>query len=167
MSRAFTREDDGSAPEALPDLPQSPYPNYVTPAGLAALRARRDAARARLAALLPRKDETDARLPIAMAERDLRYIDERLRRAIPVDPATQPPGVAAFGAEVEVEDADGRRQVYRIVGEDEADPAAGLITPFSPLGRALIGTRPGDVAVWDRPAGRVELEILAVRFPAP
>jgi len=165
MSRAFTREDDGSAPEALPDLPQSPHPNYVTPAGLAALRARRDAARARLAALQPRKDEIDARLPIAMAERDLRYLDERLRRAIPVDPATQPPGIVAFGAEVEVEDGDGAPQTWRIVGEDEADPKRGLITPFSPLGRALIGLRVGDVAVWHRPAGPLELEITAIRFP--
>lgn len=166
MSRAFTREDDGSAPEALPDLPQSPHPNHVTPAGLAALKARLAAARAALAELLPRRDDTEARLPLAMAERDIRFLEERLRRAIPVDPATQPPGIAAFGAEVEVEDADGARRTFRIVGEDEADPAAGLITPFSPLGRALIGLRPGDTAVWDRPAGRLELEVVAVRFPA-
>lgn len=166
MSRAFTREDDGTKPEALPDLPQSPHPNYVTPAGMAALQGRLAEARARLAGLLPRKDETEARLPIAMAERDIRYLDERLRRAIPVDPAAQPPGIAAFGAEVEVEDEEGARRVWRIVGEDEADPGAGRITAFSPLGRALIGCRAGDVAVWARPAGKVELEVVAVRFPA-
>jgi len=166
MSRAFTKEDDGSAPEVLADLPQSPHPNYVTPAGLAALQARLAEARARLAGLLPRKDETEARLPIAMAERDIRYLDERLRRAIPVDPAGQSHGVVACGAEVEVEDEEGARRTWRIVGEDEADPGAGLITVFSPLGRALVGCRVGDTAVWARPAGRVELEVVAVRFPA-
>jgi transcription elongation GreA/GreB family factor len=166
MSRAFTREDDGSAPEALPDLPQSPHPNYVTPAGLAALQARLAQARAALAGLIPRKDEIDARLPLAMAERDIRFLEERLRRAIPVDPAAQSPGIVAFGAEVEVEDEEGVRRTFRIVGEDEADPGRGLITPFSPLGRALIGLRPGEAAVWDRPAGRLELEVIAVRFPA-
>ncbi len=165
MSRAFTREDDGTRPEALPDLPQSPHPNYVTPAGLAALQARLTQARAAMAGLLPRRDETDARLPVAMAERDIRFLEERLRRAIRIDPATQPPGIAAFGAEVEVEDEEGRRRSFRIVGEDEADAAAGLITLFSPLGRALIGLRPGDTALWDRPAGRLELAVVAVRFP--
>ena len=150
----------------LADLPQSPHPNYVTPAGLAALQARLAEARARLAGLMPRKDETEARLPIAMAERDIRYLDERLRRAIPVDPSAQPPGVVAFGAEVEVKGEEAARRVWRIVGEDEADPGAGLITAFSPLGRALIGCRVGDAAVWARPAGKVELEVVAVRFPA-
>jgi transcription elongation GreA/GreB family factor len=166
MSRAFTKEDDGSAPEVLTDLPQSRHPNYVTPAGLAALHARLTEARARLAALQPRKDEIEARLPIAMAERDIRYLDERIRRAIPVDPAAQPPGIVAFGAEVEVVDEDGNSRLWRLVGEDEADPGAGLITVFSPLGRALIGLQVGDVAVWARQAGRAELEISAIRFPA-
>ena len=165
MSRAFTKEDDGSAPEVLADLPQSPHPNYVTPAGLAALQARLAEARGRLAGLLPRRDETEARLPIAMAERDIRYLDERLRRAIPVDPAAQPPGVVAFGAEVEVVDAAGATRIWRLVGEDEADPGAGLITVYSPLGRALVGCRVGDVAVWARPAGRMEREVVAIRFP--
>lgn len=166
MSRAFTKEDDGSAPEVLADLPQSPHPNYVTPAGLAALLVRLAEARARLAGLQPRKDEIEARLPIAMAERDIRYLDERIRRAIPVDPAHQPPGVVAFGAEVEVVDEEGAVRIWRLVGEDEADPGAGLITVFSPLGRALVGLQVGDVAVWARPVGWVELEVVAVRFPA-
>ncbi|MBK0399844.1 GreA/GreB family elongation factor [Limibaculum sp. M0105] len=164
MSRAFTKEDDGSAPEVLPDLPQSPHPNYVTPQGLAALQQRLAATRAELAALKARGDDLAVRSPIAVAERDLRFIEERLRRAIPVDPAAQPPGIVAFGAEVTVEDEAGASRVFRIVGEDEADPAEGLITAFSPLGRALIGLQVGDLAVWERPAGRIELEITAIRF---
>lgn len=165
MSRAFTKEDDGSAPEVLPDFTQSPHPNYVTPAGLAALRARLREARVALAALRAGGDDIETRLPIAVAERDIRFLEGRIGRAIPVDPRAQPPDVVAFGAEVEVVDEDGAAHTYRIVGEDEADPARGLITPFSPLGRALIGGTIGDVAVWERPAGRVELEIVAIRFP--
>ena len=103
-------------------------------------------------------------MPVAVAERDIRYLEERLRRAIPVDPADQPRGKVAFGAEVEVEDEAGGTRVFRIVGEDEADPQRGLVTPHSPLGRALIGLALGDVAVWDRPSGRLELEILAIRY---
>ncbi|MCL5776788.1 GreA/GreB family elongation factor [Limibaculum sp. FT325] len=165
MSRAFTREDDGSAPEALPDLPQSPHPNYVTPEGLAALQARLSEARAALETHRAGGDDPAARMASAVAGRDIRYLEERLRRAIPVDPAAQPPGIVAFGAEVTVEDEDGGSRVFRIVGEDDADPARGWITAFSPLGRALVGLRVGDVAVWERPAGRAELEITAIRFP--
>jgi transcription elongation GreA/GreB family factor len=164
MSRAFTREDDGSGAEVLPDLPQSDHPNYVTLDGLAALQARLRETRSALAGLRAGADNIEARTPIAMAERDIRFLEERIRRAIPVDPRDQPPGIVAFGAEVEVIDEDGGRRTYRIVGEDEADPARGLITPFSPLGRALIGAMVGDVAVWERPVGPVELEVVAVRF---
>ena len=164
MSRAFTKEDDGSGAEVLPDLPQSDHPNYVTLGGLAALQARLHDSRLSLAGLRAGADDIETRIPIAMAERDIRFLEERIRRAIPVDPRDQPPGVVAFGAEVDVIDEDGALHTYRIVGEDEADPARGLITPFSPLGRALIGARLGDVVVWERPVGAVELEVIAVRF---
>ncbi len=101
---------------------------------------------------------------MAVAERDIRFIEERIKRAILVDPRTQPPGVIAFGATIEVIDEDGETHIYRIVGEDEADPARGLITPFSPLARALIGAKIGDVVEWERPKGQVELKIAAIRF---
>jgi transcription elongation GreA/GreB family factor len=164
VSRAFTKEDDGSGAEVLPDLPQSSRPNYVTLEGLVALQLRLREARAALAALRSKSDELETRMPTAVAERDTRFLEERIRRAIPVDPRDQPPGIVAFGAEVEVIDEDGKLRTYRIVGEDEADAAHGAITPFSPLGRALIGTAVGDVAVWERPVGAVELEIVTVRF---
>ena len=55
------------------------------------------------------------------------------------------------------------RQVgYEIVGEDEADPAQGRIAPHAPLARSLMGARVGDVVVWTRPVGRMELEVLAI-----
>ena len=164
MSRAFVNEDSGTGVEDLPDLPQSPHPNYVTPQGLEALQERLKDARAVLAGLHVRKDEIDAKLPLAVAERDVRFLEERIARAIPVDPKSQPAGVVAFGAAVDVLDEDGRARTYRIVGEDEADPAKGLITPFSPLARALIGCGLGDTATWRKPAGDEELEITAVRF---
>lgn len=164
VSRAFTKEDDGSGAIVLPDLPQSNHPNHVTPEGLAALQARLRDAHDTLAGLRAGEVDFEARMPIAIAERDIRFLEERIRRSIPVDPRSQPPGVVAFGAVVEVIDGDGARHTYRIVGEDEADAARGLITVFSPLGRALIGASPGDVAVWERPVGPVELEVAAIRF---
>ncbi len=145
MSRAFVREDAGG-PEPLPDLPLPPGPNRVTPSGLAALRARLAARQADLAALRARADRTD-RSPEAAAERDLRYLEARLAAARLVEPAPAPQEVA-FGVTVTVEDEAGRRRAWRLVGDDEADPAKGRITPAAPLARALLGLRPGEEADW-------------------
>lgn len=163
MSRAFVREDRPDT-EPLPDLPLSPHPNYVTPRGLDQLRARLHAAQADLARLRAREDRLD-RLPERAAERDIRYLEARLASAIPVDPSGQGRAEVAFGLRVTVADAQGREASYEIVGEDEADPAAGLIAPHAPLARALLGARVGDVVEWRRPAGAESLEILRIEAP--
>lgn len=160
MSRAFVRED-GPDLAPLPDLPVSPHPNHVTPQGLAQLRDRLAAAQASLQALRARTDRLD-RLPEAAAERDIRYLESRLRSAIPTDPGAAPPGEVAFGRSVTVSLADGTERTLRIVGEDEADPAQGAITAHSPLGRALMGARVGDTVIWAKPSGREEIEVTAV-----
>ena len=164
MSRAFVKED-GPDNEPLPDLPISPHPNYVTPRGLAALGARLAATQAELLRLKTRRERLD-RLPEKAAERDIRYLEARLRSAILVDPAGQPVDEVAFGARVTVADAEGTESVYEITGEDEADASAGRIAPQSPLARALIGAGVGDVVTWRRPAGTAELEIRAIAYGA-
>ncbi len=163
MSRAFVKED-GPDNAPLPDLPISPHPNLVTPRGLAALRARLAATQAELARLRARPDRLD-RLPEAAAERDIRYIEARLRSAILVDLASQPRDEVAFGAIVTVIDADGGEHRYEITGEDEADASIGRIAPHSPLARALMGARVGDTVTWVRPSGRTELEVTAIIYP--
>lgn len=157
MSRAFVKED-GPDLEPLPDLPVSPHPNWVTPRGLAQLQARLAGAQARLVALRARSDRLD-RLPEAAAERDIRYLEARLKTAVQVAPA----GCEAVGFGHSVRVAQGGVEtVYGIVGEDEADAGAGLVAPWSPLGRALIGAQPGDEVIWRRPAGPVVLEVLEI-----
>ena len=163
MSRAFVKEGDGSL-DPLPDLPVSPHPNYVTPAGLADLQARLRDTQARLAALKDRKERLD-RLPEAAAERDIRYLEARLRTAILIDPATLPEDEVAFGLIVTVADEDGTERRFQITGEDEADPALGRIAAHSPLARALMGGHVGDVVTWRKPSGAEELEILSIRRP--
>ncbi len=69
-----------------------------------------------------------------------------------------------FGATVEVEDEDGKRATYRIVGEDEIDLARGDVSWKSPIGRALLKKEEGDTVVLRRPSGEVELSIVAVRY---
>ncbi len=145
MSRAFTREGDGAL-DPLPDLPQSPYPNYVTPRGLAALQTRLQQRQTNLAALKSRSDRLD-KLPEAAAERDIRYLEARLRSAILTQPA---PNLveAAFGHRITVTDPQGQTTTYEITGEDEADApsTASRRIPPSPApcwGRKLATRSPG------------------------
>jgi transcription elongation GreA/GreB family factor len=159
MSRAFVKED-GPDTDPLPDLPVSGHPNYVTERGLAALREALAGRQADLARLKARADRLD-RNPEKAAERDIRYLEARLRSAIPVT-ADPDPVEVAFGTRVMVADEDGTETVYEIVGEDEADAPRGLIAPHSPLARALIGARAGDLVEWRRPGGAATLEIVAV-----
>lgn len=164
MSRAFVKEGDGAL-DPLPDLPLSPHPNYVTPRGLAALQTRLATRQADLMALKSRPDRLD-KLPEAAAERDIRYLEARLRSAILTDPATLPLTEVAFGLSVTV--TDGTTQTtYDITGEDEADAALHRIAPQSPLARALLGGQVGDEVTWRRPSGPVTLEILAINHADP
>ena len=164
MSRAFVKEADDNLPsDELPERPQSPHPNYVTPTGLAQLHARTHALqeeRDRLAA----QDDPMARTRLLAVKRDLRYFQGRMERAILVAPGAHPGDEVRFGAEVEIEEAAGTRMAYRIVGEDEADVSAGRISWASPLGKALIGLRVGDSFSWQRGGSVQDLTIVDIRY---
>lgn len=98
-------------------------------------------------------------------DRRIRFLTKRLESAVVVKAEERRDAeVVYFGAWVEVEDEDGERKRYRIVGEDEIEPKEGLISWRSPLGRALLKKRAGDVVVLHRPAGEVELEIVDVSY---
>lgn len=162
MSRAFVKElDDNPAADDMPDRPHSPHMNYVTPHGLAQLQAKIQELSATRDALAGRED-LGSHQHIKHLERDLRYYNERVKRAILVRPDTQPDDRAHFGAAVEVEDDDEQRLRFVIVGEDEADAAQGRISWVSPLAKALLNARVGDRVIWRRPAGDKELEIIAI-----
>jgi transcription elongation GreA/GreB family factor len=159
MSRAFVKED-GPDNTPLPDLPISLHPNYVTPRGLAHLRARLAEAQVTLATLKLRPERLDL-LPERAAERDIRYLEARLASAILVEPAVDLTEVT-FGTCITVTDEDGLTSTYEITGEDEADARLGRIAPQSPLARALLGARVGDSVEWRRPTGDMHLEITAI-----
>jgi len=71
-----------------------------------------------------------------------------------------------FGAFVEIEEEAGARRALRLVGADESDPALGLLSVESPLGRALLGKREGDEVVVLRPRGETRCEVIAIRYEA-
>ncbi|WP_282048292.1 GreA/GreB family elongation factor [Sulfitobacter mediterraneus] len=164
MSKAFTKEEDGTEKIRLDDLPQSTHPNLVTPSGLADLKARLAAARLELENLRARPEEIDSTMAIAVAERDIRFLESRISKAILIDPKDHSSGVVEFGATIDVVNEEDEQLTFRIVGEDEANPAQGLIAPYSPLGVALLGGETGGTVEWQKPSGVVELEIIAIRF---
>ena len=95
---------------------------------------------------------------MARATRDLRYWSARRASAQLTEPEPEADKVQ-FGRVVELEREDGRRQTFRIVGEDEAQPGQGSISYVSPIARALMGRSVGDVAL----VNGAEVEVIAVR----
>ena len=166
MSRAFVKEGDGDDAASLPERPMPAHANYVTARGLAQLQSRARALAGRCEALR-RADAADseAKQALRVAERDLRYVHAQLERADLVTPAAHDDEIR-FGARVTLLDNEGKRQHVRIVGDDEADAAAGDISWASPLAKALLGARAGEVVTWRRPAGAADIEIVAVSYAA-
>src|SRR5687768_18536469 len=140
MSSAFVKEEEGGeAFEDLPDRPISPHTNFVTPEGLAQVEAELTRLHDEHAAAQAAGDK----IAIAKTSRDLRYWTARRASAQIVQPPRDA-SEAHFGSTVTIERGDGRRQTFRIVGEDEADPAKGSVSFVSPLARSLVGKSVGD-----------------------
>lgn len=144
MSKAFTKEDDGVPPPPVQKrgIPV-PDPNYVTPAGARA-------ARAELEQLTRDGGDPDR----------IRELGEHLATALTIEPDDRT--VVGLGAAVTVEDADGRRTTYHIVGAIEADPKRGFLSWQTPIANRLWGNRVGDAV--ELPRG--EIEIVAIDYPA-
>jgi transcription elongation GreA/GreB family factor len=164
VNRAFVKDpDDAGRPETLPERPQSPHTNYVTPFGLRQLEVRASELVARQGQLLKEGKLANPQ-ELAIAQRDLRYFEERVARAVLVDPAIKASDRVRFGVTVDVCDEAGLIETLTIVGEDEADAAEGKISWVSPLAEALLNAELGVEVVWHRPAGRKRLEIVAIRL---
>ena len=159
MSVAFVREESAEAAQevSLSLRAISAHPNLVTPSGLCALeRALADSQQA-LKAAQAIADANDRRRALELAARDVRYFADRVASAV-AQPEPADALVVAFGSKVTILRDDDRRQTFRIVGEDEADPRSGSIAYVSPLARRLIGKRVGETVEMD---GR-EIEIVAI-----
>ncbi len=155
-------------------------PRFITPAGLARIRAEYDELFAVerpktvevvswAASLGDRSENAD----YLYGKKRLREIDRRLahlakimKQAKVVDPAKQEArDQIRFGATVELADDDDNRRVLTIVGDDETDASAGKIGWSAPLARALIGARVGDERIVRLPAGEKSYEVMAIDYP--
>ena len=98
-------------------------------------------------------------------DKRLGFLEKRLDSVEVVDPTKFSGDTVLFGATVEIEDEEGETQAWTILGEDEVDTEKRRISYVSPLGRALVGKKVGDVVSFDTPRGRREVTLLAVAFP--
>lgn len=140
MSRGFVKEADYIEP-----APDRTTPAAITASAMASLERRlATTAAPQLRAELERRIATS-------------FVPEPLR-----DPC-----IVAFGATVRVSDETAEERTFTIVGEDDIDVAGGSIGATSPLARALLGARAGDVVTWHRPAGDRTLRVSAVSYEIP
>jgi len=166
MSKAFTKESDEGPGNEVHAEPKDPLPagvkNYVTPEGGAALREEL----LRLEGEPRQKAGADkaAKKRLEALERRAQFLRERVANMTVVDPGSQDKDSVHFGATVTVADEEGNEKSYRIVGVDESDPAKGKISWISPIAKALISARVGDVVTLELPDGNAELEILQIDY---
>jgi transcription elongation GreA/GreB family factor len=151
MSRAFVKESDQTGAILLPDRPISPHRNLVTRRGLRQIENKIAEFEGDLARAIAAAD----RERVGRASRELRYWTARLATAEVADPSPEGDERVVFGVAVTVRREDGVCATFRIVGEDEADPACGRIAWTAPVARALIGSGIGEAR--ELPAGEVEI----------
>ena len=184
MSKAFTREtdgDDGEDDAALPELPGGGK-NYMTPQGFARLRAElielMDEERPKVVEAVhwaakngDRSENGDyiyGKKRLREIDRRIRFLTKRLEIAEVTDPAVHHGGDQVFfGATVTYADESGQERTVTILGIDEAESSKGQVSWVSPIARALLKAREGDVVKLVTPLGAQEVEVLEVRYPAP
>ena len=181
MSKAFTREtesDDDDEP-GLPPLPAGGK-NYITPAGYARLRTELleliDNERPRIVEIVhwaasngDRSENGDylyGKKRLREIDRRIRFLTHRLEIAEVTDPSVHHGSDQVFfGATVTYVDQQGVERTVTIMGIDEADSLQGQVSWISPISRALLKAREGDVVRLVTPQGAQEVEVLAVRYP--
>lgn len=189
MSKAFTKESDGADDDdGGEDAPELALPagtkNYITPPGAERLKAElhkllsveRPALVQTVSWAASNGDRSEngdyiyGKRRLREIDRRIRFLTKRLEAAEIVDPATQLADRVLFGAHVTVQRVDGdderdtRSRTYRIVGIDETDVSHGEISWISPMARALLNAKKGDVVTLRTPRGDEELEVTEIRY---
>jgi len=180
MSKAFTRESDSEEDEVgLPPLPAGGK-NYITPQGYAALRAELfdliDNERPKVVDIVhwaasngDRSENGDyiyGKKRLREIDRRIRFLTKRLEIAEVTDPSVHlGKDQVFFGATVTYVEEAGDERTVTILGIDEADSLKGEVTWISPIARALLKAREGDVVKLVTPVGVQEIEVLKVQYP--
>jgi len=186
MSKAFTKEsdtddEDGGEGGALPPLPAGGK-NYMTPAGYARLRAEllnlMDEERPKVVEAVhwaakngDRSENGDylyGKKRLREIDRRIRFLTKRLEVAEVTDPSVHHGSDQVFfGSTVRYADETGEEREVTILGIDEADSAQSQVSWISPIARALLKAREGDVVKLATPGGVHDIEVLSVTYPPP
>jgi transcription elongation factor GreB len=183
MSKAFTKEtdtEDDGAELGLPALPAGSK-NYITPQGYARLRNELldliDNERPKVVEAVhwaarngDRSENGDyiyGKKRLREIDRRIRFLTKRLEIAEVSDPSVhQGSDQIFFGATVTYADVTGQEKTVTILGIDEADSAQGQVSWVSPIARALLKAREGDMVRLITPTGAQDIEVLSVAYPA-
>jgi transcription elongation factor GreB len=185
MSKAFTRESDSDGDEelesVLPEIPAGSR-NYITPQGYARLRSELlqliDEERPKVVEVVhwaasngDRSENGDyiyGKKRLREIDRRIRFLTKRLELAEVTDPTVHHGrDQVFFGATVTYAEQSGQERTVTIMGIDEADTAKAQVSWVSPIARALLKAREGDVVRLVTPVGAQEIEVLEVHYPAP
>ena len=185
MSKAFTKESDSSDDDELAE-PELALPtgskNYITPQGYVRLRDEllelMDVDRPKVVEAVhwaakngDRSENGDylyGKKRLREIDRRIRFLTRRLEIAEITDPSVHHGGNQVFfGATVRYVDDSGEERSVTIMGIDEADSAKAEVSWISPVARALLKAREGDVVRLMTPGGAHEIEVLSISYPAP
>lgn len=182
MSKAFTRETDANEDEddgGLPPLPAGSK-NYITPQGYARMRAELlsliDDERPKVVEIVhwaasngDRSENGDyiyGKKRLREIDRRIRFLTKRMETASVTDPSVHAGSDQVFfGATVTYQDAQGEDRTVTILGIDEADSLKAQVSWVSPIARALLKSRVGDVVRLQTPAGIQDIEVIQVSYP--
>lgn len=181
MNKAFTKEGEDEDEDELAAEPALPAGSkyYITRRGFNTLKAELDQLvrieRPEVVSIVSwaasngdRSENGDyiyGKRRLREIDRRIRFLIKRLESATVVDPEAQENlEQVFFGATVKVCDQDGEEFTYQIVGVDEANAGAGLISWISPLAKALMKAREGDAVRFASPGGLRELDVLEIRY---
>jgi transcription elongation factor GreB len=185
VSKAFTKEPDGATDDDDLDLeadvaPPAGFKNYITPAGYRRLKEELsqlwEIERPKLVDTISwaasngdRSENGDyiyGKRRLREVDRRIRFLSKRLDAAEVVDNAGKTHEQVFFGATVTVVDHSGKERTVSIVGTDEVDPERGRVSWISPIAKALLKARVGDVVTLRTPLGTEALELVEIRYEA-
>jgi transcription elongation factor GreB len=169
MSKAFTR-DENEGPD-IPDIVPTASvltpgaKNYITPGGAQTLRDELQKLIERTRPkLVDARDDPDVKRQLARLDHRIRQLEESLQSAEVVEPPDDAQDVVRFGAWVTVRESSGEETSYRIVGVDETDADNNWVSWMSPIARALLNRKRGELIRFKFPSGEDSLEIKEIRY---
>ncbi|HBF12025.1 MAG TPA: transcription elongation factor GreB [Deltaproteobacteria bacterium] len=181
MSKAFVKESDNNQEDdellKLPPIPAGSK-NYITPRGAKKLtdelRHLLHTERPKLTEVIAwaagngdRSENADyiyGKRRLREIDRRIRFLEKRIEAFDVIDPASIRSDIILFGATVTVCDEEGNEKTYSIVGIDESEASRGHISWISPLARALLKSKKGDVVTFPSPKGIREIEVIKIVY---